>query len=343
MRRKLAWLLFTVGCAVLMGWSPAAAQESPINGVIGSAEVPLLARYHPDFAAVCAIEPNEAVLAIAQTDDLYLIYAGGDYCEGPVWLSVDAAITWADEAALATLPETERPTATPLTDLEDYEALCQAAPTAVSEGIDPASVQSIFWPGGFSWFVPRFLATEDNPPDAIICIASTPQSVGVCSNLNTRVERFQDQTSVHLLAYPTGSLIAAQRFTGNFPEDCPNAADTEYSINGAPVAREVWGAWLLDRLGAGGGDQGLRSRTLVPRLNARALDNTQADILNILEQGTPINFIARNEAGTWGVALLPDMSRAWLFIDFLTVAAQTDFDALPVVSGPATAIAVPLP
>lgn len=343
MRRKLAWLLFGIGCTVLMGWSPAAAQESPSIGVIGSAEAPLLARHHPDFAAVCAIQPEETVLAIAQTDDLYLLYAGGQFCEGPVWLPADAAIAWEDEAALARLPQVERPTATPRTELENYDTVCESAADAVSAGIDPADVESIFWPGGFSWFTPRFLATDDNPPDAVVCITSTPQSIGVCANLNTRVERFQDQTAVYLLAYPSGSLIAAQRFTGGFPEDCPNAATTEYSINGAPVAREVWGAWLLDRLDAGGGDQGLRSQTLVPRLNARALDNTQADILNILEEGTPINFIARNAAGTWGVALLPDMTRAWLFIDFVTIAAQTDFDALPIVSGPATEVTPSLP
>lgn len=343
MRRQLAGILLGGAIALSGGLTTTVAQDQPSNGVLGVAEAPLLARYHPDFAAVCAIEPNENTLAVAQTGDYYLVYAGGFGCEGPVWLPSDAPVTWSNETALADLETVPAPSATPITEVDDYDALCDTASSAESAGIDPATIDAIFIPGGFGWFPPRFLATEDTPPTAIVCVDSAPQSLGVCANLNIRVERFQDQTTVYLLSYPTGGLIAAQRFSGDFPDDCPSAANREYSINGSPVGRDVWAAWLLNRLGAGGGETGLRTTTAVPRLNARALDNTQSDILQILEGEVAVSFIARNEAGTWGVALLPDMTQAWLFSDFVNIAAQTDFEALPVVSGPAVAVEIPLP
>lgn len=343
MRTILNGLLIALAISLGYTIAPTAAQSTPNNGVTGIAEESLLARYHPDFASVCAIDLAETVLAIAQTADLYLIYAGGDSCEGSVWLPVDAAIAWSDADGLARLPEVDRPTATPLVEVEDYEALCAAAPEAELAGIDATTIESIYIPGGFSWFTPRYLATEDTPPDAIVCIETIQESRGICVSLNVRVERFQDETIVRLVSYPDGAIIAGERFDGGFPDDCPNAASEEYSINGTPVERTTWAAWLLNRLGAGGGTERLRTRTIVPRLNARAESNTSSEILGILEADTPVNFIARNEAGTWGVALLPDMTQAWLFTDFVNIAAQTDFDNLPIVSGPANEVEVTLP
>lgn len=56
-----------------------------------------------------------------------------------------------------------------------------------------------------------------------------------------------------------------------------------------------------------------------------------------------MNLIARNEAGDWVVALLPDMTKAWLYVSLLQVATATDVNALPVVSGPATDVPITLP
>ncbi len=341
MRRIFIAILLGIG--IMSSIEHSQAQDEGVNGVLGTAEVPMFARYHPDFAAVCAIEPFETLLAFAQTDELYLLYASGEGCEGAVWLPHDSLIAWEDSAALDDLPIIERPTATPLIELEDYATLCATATEAPPLSADEADIQHIFIAGGFSWFPPRFLATEDTPPDAVVCLEQTQESLGICANLNVRVERLREQLRVSLLSYPSGELITARQFSGGFPADCPTVAEREYTIHGAPIEREVWGVWLLNVLGAGGGETGFRTRTAVPRLNARALPNTQSDIITILEQGTPVNFIARNESGSWGVALLPDMQRAWLFVDFVDIAAQTDFEALPVVSGPAEEVTLTIP
>lgn len=330
--------------------APVVAQDDetpiiyPADTFVGTATADILASYHPDFPNECRIRAGERVLAVGADADreLLLVYAGGLGCEGPVWLPLDTAVSWdtprIDPPSVSAPPSTQA-----ISEIDDYDALCAAANagTAPRATRTAAEVTQIYMPGAFSWLPPQFLATEGNGgPDAVLCLQREVQSIGVCANLNTRVERFREAALVTLVDYRNGGIIAQQRFDGAFPQDCPRAANSDYNIYGSPVARETWAAWLIGRLRLVEGDA-LRSTTLVPRLNARAESNTQSAILDTLAQGSPVNIIARNAAGTWYVALLPDMRRAWLFADFVRVAAQTPIEALPVVGGPAEAVALP--
>ena len=56
-----------------------------------------------------------------------------------------------------------------------------------------------------------------------------------------------------------------------------------------------------------------------------------------------MNLIARNAAGDWVVALLPDMTLGWLYEPLLSVASETDVDALPFFEGEAADAPVPVP
>lgn len=351
--KTLLWMLlslFLVGAgaaeaAFIDDDAPSRFQENAsVNGVRGVANEILLANYHPSLPNICAIEQSEQVLAVAQSaDGAWLrIYAGGAGCEGPVWVAEDAAIAWDNVSAVQNLPTIPTPEAIrPLDELADYEALCATAAAGnisnSARGVD--DVQRLYVPGGWSWLPPGWVATEGSGADAIVCLSKSVESLGICANVSARVERFRETTRVQVLSYPDGALITQNSFDGPFPQDCPSAASQDASIFGAPVERETWTAWLISRL-RGVDRELLRSNTASFRLNARAESNTQSEILSILDQGTPVNLIARNEAGTWGVVLLPDMSQAWLFMDYVNVAAQTDFAGLPIVSGAATAVEI---
>ncbi len=335
-------LLLTLGAVATPG--PLYAQDGdtaapPPDTVPGTAADDLLARYHPDLPNVCRIEARENVLAVGQDleRELVRVFAGGAGCEGRVWVSAESAINWAADLDRVPVLDTVPPRDA-LTEFDTYDALCATDPTA-SATRTASEVSAVYTPGGFSWLPPQFVPTAEDSADAVLCLQREFVSLGICPGVQARVERFREATTVSLIEVSSGGLIARERFDGPFPVACPSAVTEDASLYGPPVPREAWAAWLIGRLRLVSSDT-LRTTTLVPRLNARAESNTRSEILDILPEGTPVNLIARNESGTWYVALLPDMQRAWLFAEFVGVAAQTPLEALPVVSGPASEVAV---
>ena len=344
MRRIIALLLLILSLGV------ASAQASPTlqsvaqtvtERVTGTANTTIIAHYHPDLFRVCAIREGENVLAVGRDLEAgYLVYAGGAECEGPVWVAEDADITWSSSATLnrlliATPPEIGEVIA----DLPEYESICQTALSGSAPAPTLTERQTVYMPGSWSFFPPPFVATDTTGIDVVICLTPIEASLGVCPDLSQRVERVQEAVEVVLVDFESSGVITRRTFEGRLPPRCPSAASEDMIVRGNPPARETWMTWIIGRLVDRGGER-LRTVTAVQRLNARPLPHTQTEVLEILDFETPVNLIARNEEATWVVALLPDMTQAWLFAELLDVAVQTDVDALPIVSGPAEEVAL---
>ncbi len=326
---------------ILITVAPAYAQTQSPTHPIGVANDTIVAHYHPHMFSICAIRPGENVMAVARTEsDMLLVYASGNACEGQVWIPESAAVRWQAPGQLRSLPLIEEPNnPNVITDLDDYNAICASASGNSSRAA--TDVETIYMPGAWSFFPPRFVATSDTGVNAVVCLARVEESLGICPNVRLRVERVQEVLTVTMVDYVTRSIIARETFPGERP-DCPAAVEEEMTVLGNPPNRETWQTWLISQMEGRASDR-LRTVTRAFRLNARAEDSTRSDIYQVLDQGTPVNLIARNEDGDWVVALLPDMSQAWLFVELLYVAAQTNINDLPVVDGEASDVSIPLP
>lgn len=318
--------------------------------VVGIVDRSAFALYDVDSARICNVDIDDRVLAIARTesDDYYRVYTSSPSCEGVVWISSDTAISWETPSDLASLPVLVAPnTPVYLDELPDYEAICatamaEDAPTATLENPD-----TLFLPGGWSFIPSEFLAETESNLDAVICLNATEIELSTCpipsGEEEIEVPRIQENLTVTMVAFDGTGVIASQVFEGQTPPSCPFGEAEAVPIHGTPPERHVWGAWVVAQmLGVETDSPSFRTYSASQTLNARAEPTTNSAILGRLSIETPVNLIGRNEEGDWVVALLPDMSKAWLFADLLNVAVQIEVEDLPVYSGPAEDVPVPV-
>lgn len=335
---RLALLLMILLVVMVSGTATAQQPTEPITGL---ATDTIIAHYHPDLPVVCAIRADETLLAIGRVDDMLRVYTGGLECEGPVWIDRDSAVTWAAGSRLTSLPQLQLTATTGvIDDLPEYETICQSSTSAAPAEVSLRELQTVYLPGSWSFFPPDFVAFNERGVDVVICLKTEELSQGICPDVRTRVELIQEQLTVTLMHYPTQTRLNERVFSGNTPE-CPSTADADLTLRGGPPTRDEWVSWVLGQM-TGTASGSLRTTTAVNRLNARAEANTRSEILEILSFGTPVNLIARDDDGEWVVALLPDMSKAWLSAELLTIAAQIDIETLPVADGPATEVSIRL-
>jgi hypothetical protein len=207
---------------------------------------------------------------------------------------------------------------------------------------------------GADHYPPQVLAATHDQVDVVLCVRNEDIPVSQC---NYRVSGGQASGGtfsvpvvrrdriVSLVNAQTGQIFAEQRFNGGAPTGaiCP-ASNPPGTITGSTAYTPDWRGWVVSQLnGSAAGNDTLRTLVNTSGLNARAEPNTSSAIITQLAYDTPVNLIARNNAGDWAVALLPDMQRAWLYVPLLRVSMLTDVAALPVVDGPADAVGVPVP
>lgn len=305
------------------------------NGIIGTAQAPLTAGRDS-----CPIQLGESLLAVARSDSgQVMVYAGGMGCEGPVWLSNTAEIRW-QEDELESLPLLQLSLAdqSPLLRIVDYEAVCSTA-----SGNGTLSTSNVpftaYPPDNLPENLQSTMATGIN---AVICHEYSTVTIENCHNIGPGnysyiyIRKRLDDT-IRLVDYETGAIIAEERFIGGDPPACPTTAIRGEGI-GDPPLPNIWVNWVSETLTG----VAATPRTIISNgtVNVRLQPNTAADILTELPQNTPVNLIGQNAAGDWVLALLPDMSRGWLFVDLLTVASQTELSELPVVDGAADEIEI---
>lgn len=359
MQRK--WMLFITTLLLLIGLSNqwlaipfASAQEPEIKDQrpLGIANASILAHYHPDLPSICAIQAGESLLAVGQSSgdddggdvDYYAVYAGSAECEGRVWIEAEAPVSWQNSDTLADLPMIDPPSSSEaIVDLPDYAEVCALAtaddtPQAES---DTATWQTVYMPGAWSFFPTQFVATEAQGVDALICITPQESALGTCPDLSVEVELVREDALVTLMDYETQSIIAQELFNGTAPLTCPFTALADATLRGDPPLRSTWAAWVIGQLvGAERNMGSLRTLTTVGQMNARAEATTNSQIIALIPQGSYVNLVARNESGTWALALLPDMTQVWLYVELLQVAVQTDVMALPLAEGRAAEIVI---
>lgn len=320
--------------------------------VVGIVDRDTLALYHVDSARLCNVAVDDRVMAIARADSgaYYRVYTSSPSCEGVVWISSDAAISWESDSDLDRLPMLVVPeTPTYLEELPEYRAICEAAASEDAEQSDatPDSLETLFLPGGWSFVPAEYVAESEDELDVVVCLTPIETEIEVCSVIEGEetvdVPRLQDDLVTTLVEFESEAIITTRRFEGGTPPSCPLEGTNLVEIHGSPPERRVWGAWVVgEMLGSEADIPSFRSYSVAQTLNARSEPTTNSTVLGRLGQETPINPIGRNEAGDWIVAILPDMSKAWLFVDLLNVAVQIDFDGLPVYDVPAEEVPIPV-
>lgn len=356
------------GPAILWGIGPA-VEVSVINvalpnaepqifttsGIAGIARQPLSAGVHPDNATGCTIAEDEAVLAVARTEaSAVLAYAAGPSCEGAVWIApANVRIIWADMATLNDLPVITVADPPPLMRLVNaaYAEVCANASGQVrltNENLP----YTAYPPDSLPKDVQATLAMGI---DVIICHEYPTTPIENChylgpGNYSYIFTRLRTDDLVTLVDYATGQVIGRQKFNGGPPPLCPNTT-TRGEVSGSLPIPEQWTPWVLSVL-YGSNAPAARTTVASGTLNARSLPTTESEILAQLSRGTPVNLIGRNAAGDWVLALIlhtpseedtvstPFLTQAWLFVDLLQVAPQTDLNSLPVADGPANTIEI---
>ncbi len=344
----------TDGMIVLWGIGPAAditpvnvtvvpgqTQTFTTNGIMGMARQPLEAGAHPNHVSGCIIAQDEAVLAVARTEaGAVWVYAAGQGCEGAVWIAPDnARIIWSDTTTLDALPLITVPDPPPLMRIVNHAEIC-----ANAKG--QARLTGDVLP--YTAYPPDYLpaagqATLESGIDVIVCHDYPTTPIENChylgpGNYSYIFTRLRTDDRVTLVDYATGQVIARQKFNGGTPPLCPKTT-TRGEVSGDLPTPDAWASWVVGIL-YGSSTPAARTVVASGTLNARSLPNTESDILVLLSRETPVNLIGRNAAGDWVVALLPDMSKAWLFANLLQIALQTDIQTLPVVDGPADTIQI---
>lgn len=333
--------------------------EAAVSGVALSA-------YHRAYGTrtnntVCTIEEGDSLLAVARSTDrrYVLAYTGGKACEGAVW--VERAIgNWESSARnpgnnpsatgqsepatqpfeLSDLPTLERPESPyrPVIGiLPRYDTLCASASTQGSlppqdKPYDVFIGQDIF---GRELFPEALQAKSVEETEAVLCMRESETVVQTCEYTGgITVRRIRIDETYQLLDYKTGNILAERTFTGRTPESCYGQINTANYRSTLKARPEVgtWVTWLASRIDTST-PVITRSTTQSGGINARSEASTSSTILQSVPGNTPITPIARNEAGDWIVALLPDHTKAWLFADLLRIAPVSPLEALPVFDG----------
>jgi hypothetical protein len=320
--------------------------------VVGIVDRSTFALYDVDAARLCNVGVDDRVLAVARTenDDYYRVYSSSASCEGVVWIRSDAAITWESPSDLAGLPILVVPASSSyLEELPMYESVCAAAldDDAPIVNATPDELSTLFVAGGWSFIPSEFVAESETSLDVVVCLVGREIEVETCPIPNgeetINIPRIQENLRVSMVSYGSGDVIATQDFEGTTPPSCPIDGATPVAIHGSPPERDVWGAWVVaTMIGSEAEVPSFRTISAAQTLNARAEANTNSSVLGRLSAETPVNLIGRTEDGDWLVALLPDMSKAWLFAELLNVAVQIDVDDLPVYSGSAENVPIPV-
>jgi hypothetical protein len=147
---------------------------------------------------------------------------------------------------------------------------------------------------------------------------------------------------VRLVSTQTGQIVYERTFAGHPPPACPYYTSGD-AVYGEPPDESEWMAQIESFITLRGSPTIRRTTVNVGAMNARAEPNTQSDIVAELPYGTPLNLLARNDAGDWLAALTPDMQPVWLYAPLLQLAGDADMDSLPVADGPAADVAITLP
>ncbi len=282
----------------------------------------------------CNIPTDERILGLATAGDRILVIASP--CEGQLWIP-NADVAWDDDIAMLPAPHT---TPDPLLRISDYQMVCDGAPgterlpnnTAFNTAFPPNSLPS------------EAQATLDRGLDLLICHEFTQVTIENCHNLGPGNysyiyvrKRLDDH--IRLVDYHSGSVVAESRFVGLPPPPCPTTAIRGEGIGDPPPPTD-WLPFVLEVLFQREGP----SRTVIhtSQVNARRWPSTEAEIVRQLASNIPVTLIGRSADMAWLAVVLPDMQKAWVSAAFITIAAQTDVGALPVVNGDSEQLLVPL-
>jgi WD40 repeat protein len=320
-----------------------------VAGVRGITVTTLLAGLHPTQRDYCHIQPYESVLAVAKAENGSLLaYAGGGNCEGPVWITPIMIAWMSDTNELAALPIVSVAQPLPLVRINDYEAVCEVATErgSLPDGAVPP----------FTAYPPAYLPTEvqatlERGLDVLVCHnivevavehchtrGPGPNPGGIFSYIYTRL-RLDDEVSI--VRYDTGEIVAQRTFRGGRPYPCPRGPARGESRGSVPRP-SAWMPWTLGVL-YDNPELTLRTRVDVPNLYGRDLPDTSSEVIALLKQDTWLNLIGRSSDSDYVLALLPDMTRTWLPVQYLDVGLNTRLVDLPTVSGSASSALIPLP
>jgi hypothetical protein len=329
----------------------ARAQDDTVI-VMGTATEDIDAEMGRYADTACTVAADENVLAVAQNSaGEIMFYAGGEGCEGPTWIAARAAGSVEWDGNLDDLPRIQRPKAPtrrgPLQNLSDFDEVCEGAARG---SYWPEERPLLFYAGSHNNSFPDdMLATSRDEVKLVVCYERNDVQIGSCpyTGGHTLLRKRPDVT-ITIVNYETGGFITYQTFYGTSPPYCPSVRGFNWAVEtsmGDPPDADRWITWVTDRINSIGSGGPVRTRTTVNAspLNVRSEATTDSEILGQLQWGTPVNPIARNAAGDWVVALLPDMTKGWLYEPLLLVANETDLDALPVFEGEASEAPIPVP
>jgi hypothetical protein len=279
-----------------------------------------------------------------------LAYSGSQECEGAVWLPLSdtMSVIWKSNSgrALLDLPNVSAPALNdqPLTSVSKGAALCSAK--KLPSGVRPkkSPPYRVFTENRFdaSYFPVQYRANTENDVDVLICVEEVKVTVERCAyEKGHTLIRIRSDTIVRLIDYKAGTLFVQQTFYGGAPSYCPakrgfaNITDT---TGGTSVDPQKWVDWVMTFIRSN-----KPTRTITAGgTNVYAEPSSQSKVVGKLASNTPVNIIGRDQKRQWVVVLLPDMSKGWLPVGVLRLGAGTDIASCQVVSGPATAVAVPI-
>lgn len=341
----------------LLAYNTPAMAHAPGSGtaeLVFTASKTITARYRPQSttAETCSIAAGEKVLLVAQTlRGVAAAYASGPGCEGRVWL-IPSQVENLDGITgdqLNTLPLVDEPPAPAPLDSEQIPNYSDICDRAAGWGSPPPGGPPYRAYSQYFTLPDEMQATTETGVEALVCSEQDLVPVEVCGTYTgsdgstTTLDRARFDDVISLVDYQTGLIFAQQRFEGGTPPPCPQTTTYGGDLPGPAPDYNAEEEWVLNALGGNGAAPVPRTIVGSGAINARSEPSTEASVVQQLAAGTPVNLIGRTEAGDWVLVLTPDMTRVWLHADLLQFAARTTLSMLPVVSGPAADIPIPLP
>lgn len=322
---------------------PAVTSQTFTAGVTvqGVARFDIQAGDSPINPVGCLIQADDTILALAQDDNgALLVMSSSATCEGAVWLR-DVRVGWQRGSSLDDLyVMSVSPQPTPLIRIPDYEARC-AGTVGDTTLTSIASSPSVYPPRG----IPQSLqATLDTGIDALVCHEYVPVRIENChylgpGNYSYIFTRYRTDDVIRLVDYDDGLVIATRRFEGLTPPFCPDRTERG-EVHGDPPPANKWSPWVYQVMNSMVDPSHVRTTVRVGNLNVRYLPASDSQSLNLLPVGTPLNLLARDARDEWVAVLLPDMSKGWVFAEYLNIAEQIDLNSLPVSDQPADLVPI---
>ncbi|MBZ0291311.1 MAG: WD40 repeat domain-containing protein [Anaerolineae bacterium] len=294
----------------------------------------------------CPLTDGETVLAVANSNFGPIGYAAGDGCEGLVLLN--DGIVWESEYSIDDLPQIELELDfslfSAIEDLTGYTELCASA---AANGQFPEKDGSfMYYSGELQGFAPDLMATYVTGVDVLICTEEDLVTLQTCNyreigGSTFSISRMRHDITVDIVNYATNRIIASRRFNGSVPPACPETMRGRTGLVGLGPHEEAR-AWIESQIRTSSRESD-HTRIAAQSINAYYEANVTSDVLAELESGIPVNLIARHYSDAWVVALLPDMSKAWIEVNFLNIGLRTQIQDLPEFSGPASEAPFELP